>query len=85
MNVNHSIIAVLYKLLRAEPLTGQETASLTEWSAQSEHNRQLLNDINNGQLLQEDLQQRYALDKKAAWEKVSGKLFAAEAKPSSVF
>jgi ferric-dicitrate binding protein FerR (iron transport regulator) len=84
MNVNNAIINVLYKLLRAEALTGQETALLAEWSAESEHNRQILQDVNNGYLLQEDLQQRYALDKKAAWEKVSDKLFK-EAKPKRLW
>lgn len=85
MNVNNTIITILYKLLRAEALSGQENSLLAEWSAASEHNRQLLHDVNNGHLLQEDLQQRYALDKKAAWEKISGKLFERTAKPKRLW
>jgi transmembrane sensor len=71
MNVNNTIIVLLYKLLKEEDLNGEETAVLADWSAQSLYNKQLLADINNGTLVKEDLQQRYILDKKAAWDKVA--------------
>jgi len=72
--INNTIVAILYKLVKEQPLAQEERALLDNWLAGSKHKEALLNELKDEDKLFEELKKRYAFDSADEWLKMLQKL-----------
>jgi len=83
--MHDEIVRILYQLVNKQSISDADKNLLEQWVSQSEHNRQLYEEVLDAESLRQEIKASLDYDSKPLWKKISKKLFPKKNNLVSVF